>query len=144
MVIDTATVLTGTSSMLRKVAPRAFCFPLSQYYPIYSNSPNITPIYTQYIPYSNNSHHNTNICFRWTPHPVIETIGDYRDYTRVLLYSYYTTITGWGVLLYYNLENAEALASRGCCSEGEGIRLKDRCPAKLARTIFILFCIIPI
>ena len=36
---------------------------------------------------------------RWTPHPVIVTIGDNRDYIRVLLYSYYSTITGWGVLL---------------------------------------------
>ena len=36
---------------------------------------------------------------RWTPHPVIVTIRDNRDYIRVLLYSYYTTITGWGVLL---------------------------------------------
>ena len=26
------------------------------------------------------------------------TIGDNRDYIRVLLYSYCTTITGWGVL----------------------------------------------
>ena len=33
------------------------------------------------------------------PHPVIVTIGDNRDSIRVLLYSYYTTITGWGVLL---------------------------------------------
>ena len=33
---------------------------------------------------------------RWTPHPVIVTIGDHRDYIRVLIYSYYTTITGWG------------------------------------------------
>ena len=30
---------------------------------------------------------------------VIVTIGDNRDYIRVLLYSYYTTITGLGVLL---------------------------------------------
>ena len=30
---------------------------------------------------------------RWTPHPVIVTIR------RVLLHSYYATITGWGVLL---------------------------------------------
>ena len=37
--------------------------------------------------------------FRWTPHPVIVTIRDNKDYIRVLLYSYYTTITGWGVLL---------------------------------------------
>ena len=37
--------------------------------------------------------------FWWTPHPVIVTIRDNRDYIRVLLYSYYTTITGWGVLL---------------------------------------------
>ena len=33
------------------------------------------------------------------PLPVIVTIGDNRDYIRVLSYSYYTTITGWGVLL---------------------------------------------
>ena len=36
---------------------------------------------------------------RRTPHPVIVTIwGLYKDYIRVLLYSYYTTITitGWG------------------------------------------------
>ena len=30
------------------------------------------------------------------------TIGDNRDHFRVLLYSYYTTITGWGVLLRSN------------------------------------------
>ena len=29
------------------------------------------------------------------------TIRDNRDYIRALLYSYYTTITGWGVLLRY-------------------------------------------
>ena len=33
------------------------------------------------------------------PHPVIVTIRGNRDYIRVLLYSHYTTITGWGVLL---------------------------------------------
>ena len=38
---------------------------------------------------------------RWTPHPVIVTIIDNKDYVRVLLYSYYTTIAGWGVLLIY-------------------------------------------
>ena len=37
--------------------------------------------------------------FRWTPLPVIVTIRDNKDYIRVLLYSYYTTITGWGVFL---------------------------------------------
>ena len=37
------------------------------------------------------------------PHPVIVTIMDNEDYIRVLLYSYYTTITGWGVLLTLNL-----------------------------------------
>ena len=36
---------------------------------------------------------------RWTPHPVIVTIGDIRDSIRVLIYSYYATMTGWGVLL---------------------------------------------
>ena len=39
------------------------------------------------------------VAIRWTPHPVIVTIRDNRGYIRVLLYSYYTTITGWGVLL---------------------------------------------
>ena len=38
---------------------------------------------------------------RWTPppHPVIVTIRDNRDYIGILLFSSYTTITGWGVLL---------------------------------------------
>ena len=31
------------------------------------------------------------------PHPVIVTIRDKRDYIKVLLYSYCTTITGWGL-----------------------------------------------
>ena len=35
------------------------------------------------------------------PHTVIVTIRDNKDYIRVLSYSYYTTITGWGVLLTY-------------------------------------------
>ena len=30
------------------------------------------------------------------PHPVIVTIRDNKDYIRVLLYFYYTTITGCG------------------------------------------------
>ena len=30
------------------------------------------------------------------PHPVIETIRNSKYYIRVLLYAYYTTITGWG------------------------------------------------
>ena len=41
----------------------------------------------------------TLICFRWIPHPVMVAIGDNKDSIRVLLDSYYTTITGWGVLL---------------------------------------------
>ena len=32
------------------------------------------------------------------------TTRDNRDYMRVLLYSYYTTITGWGVLLKYTYQ----------------------------------------
>ena len=42
-----------------------------------------------------------NVYVRWTPQPVIVTTRDNRDYIRVLLYSSYTTITGWGVLLIY-------------------------------------------
>ena len=44
---------------------------------------------------------SSHVYLRWTPHPVIVTLGDNRDYIRVLLYSYYATITGWGVLLMY-------------------------------------------
>ena len=36
------------------------------------------------------------------PHPVIVAIRDSEDYTKVVLYSHYTTITGWGVLLTKN------------------------------------------
>ena len=43
----------------------------------------------------------SGLCIRRTPHPVIVTIRDNEDYIRVLLCSYYTTITGWGVLLSY-------------------------------------------
>ena len=43
------------------------------------------------------------IYLRWTTHPVIVTIRNNRDYIRVLLYSYSTTIAGWGVLLTYTL-----------------------------------------
>ena len=39
------------------------------------------------------------ISLRWTPHPVMVTIRDNKGHIRVLLYSYYATITGWGVLL---------------------------------------------
>ena len=35
---------------------------------------------------------------RWTPHPVIVAIRDNMGYIKVLLFSYYTTITGWRVL----------------------------------------------
>ena len=41
------------------------------------------------------------VSVRWTPHPEIVAIRDNKDYISVLLYSYYTTITGWGVLLTY-------------------------------------------
>ena len=45
---------------------------------------------------------------RWTPHPVKVTIGDNRDYIRVLMYSYYTAITGWGVLLRHTVEKDQS------------------------------------
>ena len=32
-------------------------------------------------------------------HPVIVTVRDNKDHIRVLLNSYYSTITGWGLLL---------------------------------------------
>ena len=39
-----------------------------------------------------------------TPHPVIVTTRDKRDYIRVLLYSHYRTITGWGALLRFKFK----------------------------------------
>ena len=44
------------------------------------------------------------VSFGRTPHPVIVTIRDNKDYIRVLFYSYSTTITGWGVLLRYRVD----------------------------------------
>ena len=38
-----------------------------------------------------------------SPHPVIVTTKDNKDYIRLRLYSYYTTITGWGVLLRFRV-----------------------------------------
>ena len=49
------------------------------------------------------------------PHPVTVTIMDNRDYIRVLLYSYYTTIKGWGVLLTYMSYNLNS--SKGYIGE---------------------------
>ena len=45
--------------------------------------------------------HKAQISMRWTPHPVIVTIRDISHSASigVLLYSYYTTTTGLGVLL---------------------------------------------
>ena len=44
---------------------------------------------------------NLAIYLRWNPQPVIVTTGDNKDCIRVLLYSYNSTITVWGVLLTY-------------------------------------------
>ena len=37
--------------------------------------------------------------FRWTPHTAIVAIKDNKDCIRVVLFSYYTTIAEWGILL---------------------------------------------
>ena len=37
--------------------------------------------------------------FRWTPHPVIVTLRDNKEYIRALFNPYYPTITRWAVLL---------------------------------------------
>ena len=53
------------------------------------------------------------------PHPVIVTIRDNRDYIGVLLYSYYTTITGWVVLLMHARDPAvPCLQTHRSCSGG--------------------------
>ena len=60
----------------------------------------------------------------WTPHPVKVTIRDSRDCIRVLLYSYHTTITGWGVLLRFRVwGSGQALAwmeHMGVAPKGSG------------------------
>ena len=43
------------------------------------------------------------IYLRRTLHPVIVTIRVTSNYIRVLLYSYHTTTTGWGIHLMYTL-----------------------------------------
>ena len=52
------------------------------------------------------------------PPTVIVTIGDNRDYTRVLLYFYYTTITGWGVFLRYSLDSSKRACVGDCITRG--------------------------
>ena len=47
----------------------------------------------------------THMSYRLGGPPVIVTIRDNKDYNRVLVYSYYSTITGWGVLLRYRLKS---------------------------------------
>ena len=41
--------------------------------------------------------------------PVIVARKDNKDYIRVLLYSYYATITGWGVLLIQDCQRRVAI-----------------------------------
>ena len=40
-----------------------------------------------------------SVYFRWTLHPVIVTLRDNKEGFRVLVHSYYTATTGWGVPL---------------------------------------------
>ena len=46
-------------------------------------------------------------CKYLRPHAVIVTIRDNKDYIRVLFYSCYTAITGWGVLLTHMLGDSQ-------------------------------------
>ena len=57
-------------------------------------------------------------------------IGDNRDYIRVLLYSYYTTITGWRGPLRYGalwlsrkLKGETCAGSFVCWTSGKGLRV---------------------
>ena len=57
------------------------------------------------------------------------TIRDNRDYTRIVLYSYYTNITGWGVHLRQSIfENVFA----ACRSRAQQM-LQRRCQPRLGR-----------
>ena len=58
-----------------------------------------TPLGPKYIPYTYMD--PLGLYYGRTPHPVIVTIKDNGNCIRVLLYSYYITIIGWGVLLIY-------------------------------------------
>ena len=63
--------------------------PVATHPTLYNLNPKLSTLTLSPKPY-------ISIYIRWTPHPVIVTIGDNRDHIRVLLYSYYTTITRWG------------------------------------------------
>ena len=62
---------------------------------------------------------------RWTPHPVIVIIRNSQDFFRVLLYSYYTSITGVGgppkmfdTLFLTDLQNSTILSSKDLYPKG--------------------------
>ena len=44
-----------------------------------------------------------------------------KDFIRVLLYSYYSTITGWGVLLNYNPYYGDPYIDEGLGFKGLGV-----------------------
>ena len=76
------------------------------------------------------------VFLRRTPHPVIGTIKDSKEYIRVLLYSYYTTITGWGVLLrYFRLFVTAPSTQFYCC---KGLRGVDNWALSLVVTRLLL------
>ena len=57
------------------------------------------------------------------------TIGDNRDYIRVLLYSYYTTITGWGVSIhnrFVHIELSEFQKGLQLSTEDVNAQVSDR------------------
>ena len=51
------------------------------------------------------------------------TIRENRDYIRVLLHSYYTTITGWGVLLGYRFRRNPSIRV-GFRVQGNRLRIR--------------------
>ena len=58
------------------------------------------------------SYHGQISYFRRTPHPATVTAKYKNNYTRLLLYSYYSTITGQGALL--NHTPSQRLGNRTC------------------------------
>ena len=58
------------------------------------------------------------------PHLVIVTLRDNKDDIRFLLYSYYTTITWWGVLLTYSYMDPSAKLSRERLGQ-RGLKVED-------------------
>ena len=71
------------------------------------------------------------------------TIRNSKDYIRVLLYSYYTTITGWGVLLRNNDNNDPEVSCLNCSTLGPMLLTNNHEPLMPVTSICPIHWILP-